>query len=403
VRNSTRLIVAAAVGVLLFACGLSTLGTSGQDVPSSDASADGGGDGNALSDVFSAVDGALDAGVTPGEAGADGCVANVTSDPKNCGACGHDCLGGSCESGACLPFRFGFIDASAESIATNDAGVYWVVQNGSAVLECPLAGCTSPGSVLAGSLSNTVALAAVGPTLAVLDSNDLQAVTTPAGAATMVYPPSSFTINSGYTVCTDGAGHLAVASSSNGQRTVDRIFIDGGGLGNLAYTNNLSAVGCGAGHLFWQRNDVGYDTIYACADPADCGAPASIYPGPNTTETHITATVDQVYFTRRSQGTLNRCALAGCVQPTILYTGVDLNGVALDGQFVYFTSGTGGIVARCTQDGCGASYTALATNQINPHALIVTDTAIYWATDGIPPAGADAGTMPAIYRLAKSP
>jgi hypothetical protein len=33
--------------------------------------------------------------------------ANLDSDPKHCGACGHDCLGGTCEGGYCKPFKLG--------------------------------------------------------------------------------------------------------------------------------------------------------------------------------------------------------------------------------------------------------------------------------------------------------
>jgi hypothetical protein len=399
VKNTTKSIMAAAVAALLVACGLSTLG-SGSSAP--------GDEGGAPAEAGTTVDASnkpdalsSDTGTSPSDGGADACNADLSSDPKNCGACGHDCLGGGCEKHACLPFRVAFTDASAESIATDDAGVYWVVPNGSAVLQCPPAGCAAAPGVLSASFVNTVALVAAGQGLSVLDTNDLQSVTTPGGAASIVFPSSS-TINNGVGLCTDGNGHLLVLSSnSGGTRFVARIFPDGGGEADLASTNQLSAIGCGAGHVLWMENISGPDAIFACDDPADCGAPGSIYPGPNTNETHIVASGDQAYFTRRDRGTLNRCAIAGCPEPTVLYTGNDLNGIGIDDRFVYFTSGSGGVVARCSHDGCAASYTVLAKNQINPHALIVTDTAIYWATDSIPPSGSDAGTMPAIYRVAK--
>ena len=41
-------------------------------------------------------------GVSAG--GAGGCSASLETDPKNCGACGHDCLGGKCEGAICRPF-----------------------------------------------------------------------------------------------------------------------------------------------------------------------------------------------------------------------------------------------------------------------------------------------------------
>lgn len=34
---------------------------------------------------------------------ADGCTAEIAADPKNCGRCGHDCLGGKCVAGKCQP------------------------------------------------------------------------------------------------------------------------------------------------------------------------------------------------------------------------------------------------------------------------------------------------------------
>lgn len=35
--------------------------------------------------------------------GAGGCSSDVDDDPHNCGACGHDCLGGDCAGGGCRP------------------------------------------------------------------------------------------------------------------------------------------------------------------------------------------------------------------------------------------------------------------------------------------------------------
>jgi hypothetical protein len=45
---------------------------------------------------------AADAG--PNSADASGCDANLKLDPRNCGACGHDCLRGVCAGGACQPW-----------------------------------------------------------------------------------------------------------------------------------------------------------------------------------------------------------------------------------------------------------------------------------------------------------
>ncbi len=386
---------AALLGATLVACGLSVVGT-GESVggPPAEAGSDTGSDAT--------TGGGEDGAVAISDGGMDGCpAANVSSDPKNCGACGHDCLGGACEAGACQPFLIGELDASASSIAVNASGVYWVVPSGSAVLECPPGGCAGKPVVLAGALTNTVALVDVRGTLAVLDDGDLRAVTTPAGASVALYPPFPTTINGSSALCTDGTGNAYFVTTSSGTPFVERILIDGGGPLRVVTSNNIDALGCGAGHVLWEINQ-GVDGIYACDEPADCGVPATIAPGNNGGETHIVATTDQAYFTRRQAGTLNRCSIAGCFAPSVLFTGSDLNGVAVDATHVYFTSGKGGVVARCNQDGCGgASLHQLAGSQINPHALMVDDKAIYWATDSLPAGGGDAGTPPAIYRLAK--
>src|SRR5262245_66589307 len=44
----------------------------------------------------------LDAGPEP----TDCTDVDLLTDVNNCGACGHDCLGGACESGQCQPSRF---------------------------------------------------------------------------------------------------------------------------------------------------------------------------------------------------------------------------------------------------------------------------------------------------------
>jgi hypothetical protein len=50
---------------------------------------------------------------------------DILTDPSNCGACGHDCLGGACSAGACQPV---VLVAGLEQpywMALDDANVYW--------------------------------------------------------------------------------------------------------------------------------------------------------------------------------------------------------------------------------------------------------------------------------------
>jgi len=88
-----------------------------------DAWADGGLDGS----QSEPPDGARDAGGDTGTGG--GCQADIQNDSKNCGACGHDCLGAKCTAAACEPQRISDAvgpTASADAVVVDDTSVYWL-------------------------------------------------------------------------------------------------------------------------------------------------------------------------------------------------------------------------------------------------------------------------------------
>lgn len=102
----TALGLFAGVGIaVLCVCCISTDGFTGRP-----AELDGGPEGGP------SADGSLDASV--------GCDANLGSDPANCGRCGHDCLGGACEAGACGPALVGIAVARPYYIALDADYVY---------------------------------------------------------------------------------------------------------------------------------------------------------------------------------------------------------------------------------------------------------------------------------------
>jgi hypothetical protein len=69
-----------------------------------------------------------DAGAS-GEAGGAGvtCDASVDlkADPKNCGSCGHDCLGGECDLGKCQPFTIVPAEEYINDFVIAGEHVYW--------------------------------------------------------------------------------------------------------------------------------------------------------------------------------------------------------------------------------------------------------------------------------------
>jgi hypothetical protein len=76
------------------------------------------------------------------------CV-NETSDGKNCGACGHDCLGGQCVSSTCQPFVYASSTDAFDIVIVNGM-LYWVDQ-ATTVWTCPeLAASCTPTPLAAG-------------------------------------------------------------------------------------------------------------------------------------------------------------------------------------------------------------------------------------------------------------
>ena len=83
--------------------------------PDTTAAPDGSNDGATL------VDAGADA-LAPADASA--CAADLKSDAKNCGRCGHDCLGGACTAGRCEAFEISATGAPLRRIIATDSALF---------------------------------------------------------------------------------------------------------------------------------------------------------------------------------------------------------------------------------------------------------------------------------------
>lgn len=77
------------------------MGTSSGGIPTG-ASSVGNGGANPTGGAPT-IGGGVVTGGAPTTGGTTACSSNLQSDPANCGACGHDCLGGGCVTGQCMP------------------------------------------------------------------------------------------------------------------------------------------------------------------------------------------------------------------------------------------------------------------------------------------------------------
>lgn len=64
------------------------------------------------------------------DCGSGTCDVDADNDAANCGACGHDCLGGECSDGACEPVSLIF-NSEISAIAADEDNVYYSTSSGS--------------------------------------------------------------------------------------------------------------------------------------------------------------------------------------------------------------------------------------------------------------------------------
>src|SRR5580700_3719429 len=102
-------------------------------------------------------DGPSDAPMRPEQEAS--CTANLMIDTDNCGSCGHSCLGGGCNAGACLPITLvsGAAVVGSIGLAVDATSVYWTNQNGasSAINKIGKTGGT-PSFVVSGTAYSNV-------------------------------------------------------------------------------------------------------------------------------------------------------------------------------------------------------------------------------------------------------
>ncbi|HSK02406.1 MAG TPA: hypothetical protein VK932_14235, partial [Kofleriaceae bacterium] len=106
-----------------------------------------------------------------GTAACGGTCIDVTSDPANCGGCGHDCLGAACSAGLCLPETLAVVPNAPAAIALDGDDVVFAtsgaITSSGAVYRLPGVGELE---VVYHGLGGEAALAVTAGTILVADS-----------------------------------------------------------------------------------------------------------------------------------------------------------------------------------------------------------------------------------------
>lgn len=338
-----------------------------------------------------------DAAPFPIEAGSpdssDGaaCQADLATDPKHCGACGHDCLDGACSAGKCQPFVLAKGLPQPSLLRVVDGVVYWANGDGS-VRSCSTKGCEQqPKLVMKVGTSNTV--------LSGLDVRD---------GTVFVAGYSTQQIYS----CPIAGCTTTTTLAANQQVPVD-VKSDGT---NVYYINSTRASvercvlpTCGAGPTriaagapTWSGLEVAGQTAYWLDDgPGNDYSRAILYRA-RKTQVDGGAEVllddlpfpgsfivrDQTLFMTQGgprtdggppSGVVSAIDLdAGLATVTLATKQLSPSGIAVDATHVYWFSLGDGSLQRCEVAGCNDAPAMLVSGQNRPFGPALGDDAIYW-------------------------
>jgi hypothetical protein len=274
-----------------------------------------------------------------GDAGAT-CVADLASDPNNCGACNHDCLGGLCDAGECQPVV----------LVTGEPGVRGMAASGSRLLFTRESSGLVRMRLLDGGGTVTIISSVTNPTDVTSDGQLIFVTDENAGTLSKWYAD-------GGPVWTQGQLHQPVGVTMDSVSAYTAIQPD-----DSVVSKPLGSLPVDGGQLETRMHDLNYPSDVAVAGgkmfaasgggilvgPIDGGMPVKV------------------------------------VSPTSRFKdgGGDLihTGLAVDGDTVFFTIGSLGIVASVPVS--GGSAHVLATDQKDPEGIAVTADAIYWANQG---------------------
>jgi hypothetical protein len=308
---------------------------------------------------------------------------DTSSDPKNCGTCGHDCLGGQCSAGVCQPVTL----ASAPSVASltaNGTAVYWTTPAG--VFSCLGSGCNgTPFTV-----SNAGGTSRPGQILVAAGSVYWLGIGS-FGDPIFTCPISGCGSNAPLVV--PKANALTSAFTSDGQRLYWATLPAGGGNVLPLFDCPLAGIsGCmpvtyepqnayvptasGDGYsmasngstVVWLDEMGG--NVSTCAAGSSCNKITTL--ASNRSNLSIVAVDGARAYWFDSMG-LSSCSLSGCSSPTAVASGSG-NSIATDGTHVYWTSGTS--VMRAS---VGGSVDTVASNQLGAGWVAVDSARVYWS------------------------
>ena len=330
------------------------------------------------------------------------CVAGtVATDPHHCGRCGHDCLGGACDKGRCVPLVVAASQPEVRSIAVDNKEAVWVTSILSGqILACSHAGCGGAPTALATGIPfpRGVAVAPGNVFWTEPMTADISRCVRSTCASSKTLMNST---GGGDEIATDkttvwatrGGGGQAITTCSIATSVCTvTTNANGGPPGRLAAANGVAFFTSPAGEL---RRIVGAaGTISDVLDGASRLAGAfGIAAAPDGSK---------AFFVNTTTGVISTAVVgpgAAQVPSVALITTATPQSIAFDGKALYWTTfgqnGLAGSVFSCdptTSSTCTSTLVELATG-VRPYAIALDDVSVYYSTLGTSAAVMDGAVM----------
>jgi hypothetical protein len=337
----------------------------------SDGGADAGGGGtDAPSDASN------DGACSPPYTVCGGTCVNTNNNGQNCGACGHDCLGGGCIGGVCQPVTLASGLGDALGVAVDATNVYFTEGNAGTVAKAPL---TATGVVtpLATGLPTTVGVAVD------TSGNVYFATNAPSGGITKI-PAGTTTLTpiasqaNAFWLVTDGA-HV-YWTSNTGNASVWQVGVTGGTPTAIAtgqaWTTGIAMT---ATNVYW-GTESNNDGIWSYA--IGPGTVTQIVTGQNNARA-VAVDSSNVYWADDStSGVVYQQPLGGGTQTQLSSGDGNPYWMVADAvnSHVYWTDSSSGHIMRATIGMAGSG--ALLWSDSAPRQITQDAKAIYWASHG---------------------
>jgi hypothetical protein len=316
------------------------------------------------------------------------CHAGSLYDPKNCGRCGHDCLGGACLSGVCAPVLLAVAQGRISDIAVDATHAYWTSQHGVSAMPLPAGPGLSPVTVLA---PGTFALG-----LAIDDHSVFwtDATNQEFGGTVSVVPkvggpvsvlatgqryPFGIAFDSTNVYWATGYVGVAYPPDSAMPGAVLRVPLGGGTPATVGTGGRPARVAIDAENVYWT------DSLNGLIMKASLGGGAAVALASGQVEAMgLEAHRGQVYWTTQQShvsGSVMRVSASGGV-PDTLASGEDLpSEVAVDDSGIYWVNaGNSGTIMMLPPDGQGRPIALAFGGTAAGSAIAVDSKAVYWGS-----------------------